>query len=43
MKHWNQIADAPVVWTEEGKIVLLAEVQRGRAASNNPSSFLESL
>jgi len=26
MKHWNQIADAPVVWTEEGKITLLAEV-----------------
>jgi len=26
IKHWNIIADAPVAWTKEGKITLLAEV-----------------
>jgi len=26
IKHWNIIADAPVAWTKEGKITLLAGV-----------------
>ena len=26
IKHWNIIADAPVAWTKEGKLTLLAEV-----------------
>ncbi len=26
IKHWNIIADAPVTWTKEGKVTLLAGV-----------------
>ena len=43
MEHWNLIADAPIVWTEEGKIILLKEVQRAPAVSNNPNSFPKGL
>lgn len=25
-KHWNIIADLPIAWTKEGKIMLLTEV-----------------
>jgi hypothetical protein len=33
IRHWNLIADALVAWTEEGKITLLAEVQRTHTRS----------